>query len=109
MKFAFDKDDPIETERAKRVVTDMLRRGYALFIEDDNKKLHKVKTFDATNGIYIIAEGALYAGDTVDAGTYESQETKGNETVQAKPKRGRPRGVAMHKARATGVGPTAGG
>lgn len=110
MQFAFNNNDPIELERAKRVVQDMLKRGYALFIEDDNKKLHKVKMFDETRGVYIIADGALYAGETVNASDDESQETAGNETLQAnKPKRGRPKGVSMRRARATGIGPTAGG
>jgi hypothetical protein len=64
MSFSFDNGDPLELERAKRVVTDMLKRGYALFIEDKDGKLAKVKKFDPKRAEYIIADGPLYAGDT---------------------------------------------
>ncbi len=33
-KLSFDKDNPMERARSARIVTDMLRRGYVLFIKD---------------------------------------------------------------------------
>ena len=97
VEITFDKDDPLEIERAKRIIQDMLRRGYSLFIEVDGK-LKPVKKFDPAREVYKIADGALYVGDQMEAaGTG---------------KRGRPKktvDVPMRKTRATGVAPTAGG
>lgn len=105
LRFSFSSDDPIEVERARRVVEDMLRRGYALFIAVDGQ-LRKVQRFDPSTDTYIIANGPLYAGDR------EAAEAPTAETpAEPKPRRGRPptRSVPARSTRATGVAPTAGG
>jgi hypothetical protein len=86
LKFSFDGSDPLEIEKAKRVIEDMLRRGYALFVEVDGE-LHKAEGFDPETTSYIISEGA---------------------DPSAK-RKGRKRKVPAGSARATGVGPTSGG
>lgn len=83
LKFEFSKASPEEVEHAKKIITDMLERGYILFIEHDGKT-SRVTEFDPEKEVYIIQEGP-------------------------KKKRGRKKGVPMTKARATGVGRTAGG
>ena len=104
LEFKFDKDNPQEVVRAKRVIEDMLRRGYALFVEVGGK-LTPVKKFDAEREVYIIADGPLYAGDQPEVVTPV-------EPVAEPKRRGRPRKtreVPMRTTKATGVAPTAGG
>ena len=99
MKFTFDKDDVQETERAKRCVEDMLRRGYSIFVEHDDGKMSKVKSFDAENEEYIIADGPLYSGDS-------APEVAGEVAPK---KRGRPKKVPLKDSKATAVPRTGGG
>lgn len=89
----FDKEKPEEVDRAKKVIQDMLGRGYTIVIEtynqDTNKvETHKVDRFDPKNDHYIITEPD------------EREPTK---------RQGRPKGVPLNKARGTGIGRTAGG
>lgn len=106
MEISFDKGDPMELERAKRIIADMLRRGYVLFIEGEDKALIRVEHFDPEKGVYIIADGPLYAGDQAEVVTHA-------ESVPATPRRrGRPPksvAVPMEKVRATAIGRSAGG
>lgn len=54
-----DKGNTAEVIRAKRIITDMLRRGYALVVEverDGKKAYERVQEFDAEKGEYIIAD-----------------------------------------------------
>jgi hypothetical protein len=58
-KLIFDKDNPIETARAARIVKDMIRRGYVLFVEivEDGKKVfRRALDFDESTAEYIIAD-----------------------------------------------------
>jgi len=57
----FDHQDPIELERGKRIIEDMLRRGYLLFIQGDDGAVVRVESFDGERGRYIIGDCALYA------------------------------------------------
>ncbi len=59
-KLTFDKNNPAERIRSARIVTDMLRRGYALLIEVTDKKGNKTYTrvhaFREDSCEYIIAD-----------------------------------------------------
>jgi hypothetical protein len=106
----FNPIDVQEVERAKRIITDMLRRGYALFIPtgSDEKPLARVRRFIAKEGVYIIADGPTLA-PTPSNVIVPSTSGKGY-TIPAKP--GRPRKdkkVDMTTVRATVVGRSAGG
>lgn len=58
-KLSFDKSKPAERERAARIVTDMLRRGYAILVEVGRRKgkpLYQSATgFDPKTCEYIIS------------------------------------------------------
>lgn len=95
IKVQFDKDDVLETERAKRIITDMLARGYVLFVDEGDGKLKKVRSFNAKRECYIIAD--LGSSDASD------------EAGEAPKKKTRKREVPLKKTRATGIAPTAGG
>lgn len=61
IRIKLDKDSPIEVLKAKRMIQDMLKRGYLLAIEGKDGKLIPVDHFDAEAGEYIVCEGALYS------------------------------------------------
>lgn len=62
LKITFDKDNPLETVRAQRVVKDMLARGYAIFIEvglnedGKTKRYSRVYSFVENTNEYVIAD-----------------------------------------------------
>ena|SRR5436190_18980663 len=41
----FDPDSPADVQKAKETITDMLKRGYAIFVEH-NGKTQRVRKFD---------------------------------------------------------------
>jgi hypothetical protein len=59
VKVSFDKSNPQETIRAKRIVRDMLHRGYALLVEverDGEKRFERALDFNEETNEYIIAD-----------------------------------------------------
>lgn len=55
-KLSFDPNNPQERIRAARIVKDMLRRGYALMVDDGNGIFRRVTDFDESKCEYIIAD-----------------------------------------------------
>ena len=137
LKVSFDRNNPAELIRAKRIIKDMLRRGYALLVEverNGEKAFERAIDFNEDHCEYIIAdfdpEIALNS-DRQDA--YETElnrqekptthgQSQQNETgvpdvrpedaprEEPKPGRGRPRrGIPADKANAVGVARSAGG
>ena len=49
----FDPNKPEEVEKAKQTITDMLKRGYAIFVRQ-GKETIRVRKFDADKNVYII-------------------------------------------------------
>lgn len=49
----FDPNKPDEVERAKQTITDMLKRGYAIFVRQGKETL-RVRKFDMDRNVYII-------------------------------------------------------
>lgn len=96
IKLCWNANDPMEVERAKRVVEDMLKRGYALFIQD-GEKLIKVRKFDKKKGEYLIATNA------------QIDPVKAEKVTAARPKDPPVEAVKMSKAKVVAVGRTAGG
>ena len=95
--------DPAEHAQAKKVVEDMLKRGYALFVELEDGTTRRVKSFNAADEEYIVMD------------VPENEETPapddGPKVTLKKTQAGRKKSkqVPMRKARATGLAPTAGG
>lgn len=60
-KLTFDPKNPAETERASRIVKDMIRRGFALMIEvgqnDKGPIYQRAHDFDESTAEYIIMGG----------------------------------------------------
>lgn len=103
-KLSFDKNNPSERKRAAKIVTDMLKRGYALLVQigehNGEPVYQRVKAFDPETCEYIIASAA---DEAIDIG--REVEPK------AKRKPGRPRNVAIpaEHTQAVSVARTAGG
>lgn len=130
VRIEFDRSDVAEAVRAKRIIHDMLRRGYALLVEverDGEKRFERAKAFDELTGSYVIADfDPSQAGDwkpEVKLGQASQTEEKREEvagapaaTQPAEPavsgarRRGRPsKKLPMEGTRAIGVGRSAGG
>ena len=119
ISLTWNANDPMEIERAMRVVKDMLRRGYALFVKGADGKMTKVKGLDESAGAYLIADGpdgSAPAPEPVkepepgEDPTYfqrPSQEVQAKVEEAGKKKRGRP--VKMSHAKVVAVGRSAGG
>ncbi len=102
LQFRYDKSKPEETEKAKKVITDMLKRGYMIFAMVDGEQ-KRVREFDAEKEEYILEEPEIIPEPE------PIQAANDGAGASMPRRRGRPRRVAMQSARATGIGPTAGG
>lgn len=49
----FDPNKPDEVQKAKETITDMLKRGHAIFVQQ-GKETFRVRKFDADKNVYII-------------------------------------------------------
>lgn len=97
IKLCWNANDPMEVERAKRVIEDMLKRGYALFIQSEGGKLTKVKRFKPDTCEYVIAAGA-----TIDPELARAVE-------KARPADPPEAAVKMSRSKVIAVGRSAGG
>ena len=125
-KLTFDKDNPMERARSARIVTDMLKRGYVLFIETGknaagNPTYQRVLQFREDVCEYIIADLDTPAAEEPHSHE-QSRETPSREgseeagapiasaNVPPAKRGGRPRkAVAAEKATGVAVARSAGG
>jgi len=118
-KLTFDKSNPAECIRSARIVTDMLKRGYALLVEVERngvKAYERVREFREDTCEYIIADFDPVVADQVDRATSQAETatpeihdeqaaaTPTENRAQAK-LRGRPASKtrAVHASQTTGV------
>lgn len=116
LKLTFDSSDPVEVERARRTVEDMLQRGYVLLAdvprkgrrpkgeEEGKRRLVRVKGFDPRADEYLIATDALYPGG--EAGGEEQEAEGEGRSRKARSKTTR---IPAREARVAAVGRSAGG
>ena len=110
-KLSFDHSNPMERARSARIVTDMLKRGYVLFIDTGGKNYKRVLQFDEKHCEYIIADfDPTAATETIQqegtaANEQSRQETSDERTApaaKAPGKRGR-RSARVDAGTTTGV------
>jgi hypothetical protein len=53
LEVSFDPNKPDEVQKAKETITDMLKRGYAIFVQQGGETV-RVRKFDANRNVYII-------------------------------------------------------
>lgn len=120
----FDTADASEAIRAKRMITDMLRRGYALLIEVDGK-FTRCLEFKEDVGTYVVADFDPVIAEkedskddslqtTTDVTETTADSVQDADTSTAPKKRGRPSKqktaeIPMAKAKARAVAPSSGG
>jgi hypothetical protein len=96
LELHYNLNDPVELERAKRAVEDMIKRGFILFVHGQDEKLMRVESFDAQKNVYVI-------GDVPGAEAL-------TEVSTPMKKKGRPvREVPAASAKVTAIGRSAGG
>jgi hypothetical protein len=103
IEMKFNKDNQQEVDKAKEVITDMLRRGYAIFIEDAMGETYRVTEFDPQNNCYIIKDAPQ------DEPVEEAEQAPGEEEAAPAPKKRGRKAVHVTEAKATAVGRSAGG
>lgn len=52
-EMTFNPDKPDEVQKAKETITDMLKRGYAIFVRQGDET-RRVRKFDMDRNVYII-------------------------------------------------------
>lgn len=102
LEIKFDGTDALELARAERVIKDMLRRGYALFVHGKDDKLTRVQKFDEMKGTYIIADSA----EAVEVGELTGQPIPPRV---ARGRKARTREVKASEVKTTAIGRSAGG
>ena len=107
VRLSFKSQDPVETDRARRAVTDMLARGYVLFVESP-EGLRKVESFDPEAEVYILAD---VPGHSLPPPPDPEEAVAPPEAEPCRPRRGRPpkARVPAGEANVTAIAPTAGG
>jgi hypothetical protein len=55
-KITFDNTEPGELERAKKTITDMLKRGYAIMVITPDGQYRRAKKFDPQTVEYIVKD-----------------------------------------------------
>jgi hypothetical protein len=111
VKISFDKSDIGETIRAKRIITDMLRRGYALLIEV-NGAYQRAVSFDESAGEYIIADYEPQTTNEIDPPTARLKDAEtAQETAKPSSKKGKVvrQRFSMETTNAVGIARSAGG
>jgi hypothetical protein len=121
-KITFDKRNVGETIRAKRIITDMLRRGYALVVEVERKgekAYERVQAFDEKTGEYIIADlDPVKAEETINDPKLKPSAAEsglcdcGRQAHHRGACKGKRHGTSrlpMATTKATGIGRSAGG
>lgn len=117
-KLIFDKSNPAECIRAARIVTDMLRRGYALLVEvaqpDGRKAFQRVYEFKEDTCEYVIADFDPVSAEKADKEEVEREQAAaaGNAEGREKeptPRRGRRKSIPAFSTRAVAVARSAGG
>lgn len=91
LKLTVGGDDPEDTEKARALITEMLRKGYGIFVETD-KGLTRVKRFNPKRMTYVISE---IVEDALPA--------------KEKPRRVVDKHVPVAGSKATAIGRTSGG
>lgn len=118
---SFDPRNPEECERAAKIVTEMLRLGFAIMVEEPpgSKTYRRVTAFDESKFQYIIGEvsgepNELTQDARPDAAGHAADEppTEASAgTAAPKAARGRPKGKRLNASttRTVAIGRTAGG
>lgn len=105
VKLTLDTGDPEDVERARRLVEEMLRKGYSIFVDTDDGPT-KVKEFNPRRMTYSIVD---VPGNELAAAPEPKALGPGAPPAKRSRKRASTREVPVAGSRATAVGRSAGG
>ena len=114
IEIRFDRADAAEVAQAKRIIADMLARGYTILVKDGDA-LAKVTGFDSEKELYFVrgteasAPEVAHGGEPTPGAGEASTLTEPDQPTRRGRSRGSRKGIPMRTAQATGIGPTAGG
>lgn len=100
LRISFNSKKREEVQAARQMVTDLLKQGYAIVVEDENGDHQVVREFDPATNEYIVTGPSVVAAPT-------AEETPA-EPAATKPKAQRRR-IRAGSTRATAIAPSAGG
>lgn len=110
IRLTFDRDNPAECIRSARMLTDMIRRGYAILVEierNGEKAYERVREFREDICSYIIADFDPVIAAAADKAEDTSHEETEEASTQPALKAGAPRGKrgtrAIHASEAPAV------
>jgi hypothetical protein len=112
VEIVFGIDQPMEVERAKCLIEQMLKGGYVLFIQSEKGELHRVEQFNPKTGVYYVSDAPAMPPEIVEEVPMLSPPSGGGQTQPQVAKRGRGRpkkAVPMDTVRATAIGRSSGG
>lgn len=107
IKITFDKNNQGDKVRARRIIKDMLSRGYALFVEVDDAYTRAI-AFDEEKDEYIIADFDPTEGTEEKAPRKAEAKTDHKGTPKRRGRKPKKR-LKVTEAKAVGVARSAGG
>lgn len=107
LRMTIEEGNGVDVERAKRVLGDMMRRGYAIFVEDPDGSTHRVLEFDPARFVYVI-DDTMSAVPATGPVTADAAGENPPARKQA-PRKRATKTVPVGSSRATAVGRSAGG
>lgn len=96
IKISLDHNNPEDIENARKLIEEMLAKGYGLFVETNNG-LSRVRKFNPKRMTYVIVEFA------------DEEPAEAPAAKPTKPRRTKQREVPVAGSRAKAIGRTAGG
>ena len=91
INLSIDPSKPEDVDNARKMIEEMLRKGYGIFLEDSIGRLRRVKKFNPKRMEYVISEVVEYA----------EEKPRGKRT--------RDKAVPVAGSKAKAIGRTAGG
>lgn len=99
IQISFNQGDPADTEKALKMLTDMQRRGYGIFVRLEDGSYARAQSIDASRGVYIVT---LPEAEPTDEPVEEKKATRRRA-------RGRRKEMPVGSSHAVGVARSAGG
>lgn len=109
LRMTIEEGNGVDVDRAKRVIEDMMRRGYAIFVEDPDGSTHRVLEFDPERFVYVIDDTMAAVPATGPMIGAAPDEVAAAPVPRPPRARRATKAVGVGTAKATAVGRSAGG
>lgn len=96
----FNKDDATDADRAIKMLVDMQKRGYGIFVRMEDGTYARAESIDASRGVYVVTLPDLVT---------EPSDEKAPAKAKRGGRRGRRKEMPVTRTHAVGVARSAGG